>query len=204
MGQAFIEDISNFKVKDAIQFPKEKATLFIGSSSFTLWKDMATWFPDREVINRGFGGSSLTDLIRYQNEIIYPYKPSIIVIYCGENDIANDEKVDGKVVFDRFTTLYKNIRSHFASIPIAYIAMKPSPARWHLRDKYLEGNQLIAEFLNAEANNYFIDVWPFMLNENETPNKNLFIEDMLHMNRSGYEIWAEQINATFAAIKNKN
>lgn len=200
-AQPFIEEISNFKVRDAIAFPKEKATLFVGSSSFRLWKDIESYFPDRVIINRGFGGSTINDLIRYENEIIFPYNPSCIVIYCGENDIANDKNVDGKIVFERFKKLYSDIRSKFAEIPIIYISMKPSPSRWHLQEQYQEGNYLISKFLSENKNSHFIDVWSSMLKDDGMPNEKLFVEDLLHMNKAGYDIWGEIINNNFAMIE---
>lgn len=202
-AQAFIEEVSNFKVRDAIAFPKEKATLFVGSSSFRLWKDIETYFPDRDIINRGFGGSTLNDVISYKNEIIFPYNPSCIVIYCGENDIANDKNVDGKIVFERFKKLYSDIRSKFPEIPIFYISMKPSPSRWGLQEQYLEGNYLISKLLSENKNTYYIDVWSSMLKEDGMPNEKLFVEDMLHMNKAGYDIWGEIINSTFNLINKK-
>lgn len=202
-AQPFIDEISNFKVKDAIAFPREKSTLFVGSSSFRLWKNIETYFPERNIINRGFGGSTLLDLIRYENEIIFPYNPSCMLIYCGENDIANDNAVDGKIVFERFNKLYADIRTKFPGIPVIYISMKPSPARWHLQDQYLEGNHLIAKHYGQDKNFYFADVWQAMLDENNQPNKSLFVEDMLHMNNKGYEIWKEIIDGTFAIIDKK-
>jgi lysophospholipase L1-like esterase len=201
LSQPFLEDISAFKIKDAIKFPQEKSILFIGSSSFTLWKDIESYFPNENVINRGFGGSSIIDLIRYENEIIFPYNPAIIVIYCGENDIAGDEKVDGKVVYERFIKLHADIRAKLFDIPIIYISMKPSPARWHLQDKYSTGNQLIAEYLEMYPNNYYLDMWTLMLDENNMPKEELFIEDKLHINRAGYEIWADALNNIFSEIR---
>lgn len=202
-AQEFIEEISNFKVRDAIAFPKEKATLFVGSSSFRLWKDIESYFPDRDIINRGFGGSTLIDVISYENEIIFPYNPSCIVIYCGENDIANDKNVDGKIVFERFKKLYSDITSKFPEIPIIYISMKPSPSRWDLQEQYLEGNYLISKFLSENKNTYYIDVWSSMLKDDGTPNEKLFVEDRLHMNKAGYNIWGEIINSTFSQINKK-
>src|SRR5919108_5385362 len=80
----FYEEIQAYKKQDSLQFPSKNAILFIGSSSFNFWKDMQEYFPGHTVINRGFGGSSLSDVIRYADQIIYPYQPKQVVIYCGE------------------------------------------------------------------------------------------------------------------------
>src|SRR5437867_1345584 len=86
----YYDDIQAFKKQDQSKFPSKKKILFVGSSSFTMWKDVASYFPKHTIINRGFGGSTLPDVIRYKEDIIYPYKPKQVVIYCGENDFATD------------------------------------------------------------------------------------------------------------------
>src|SRR5476651_483122 len=79
----FRKDIDAFKRKDSLQMPPKHAILFVGSSSFTKWTDVQQYFPGYPIINRGFGGSSLPDVIRYADEIIFPYDPKQIIIYCG-------------------------------------------------------------------------------------------------------------------------
>ena len=98
---AFWNDIQTFKKQDSVQAPPKNSILFIGSSSFTRWKDVHSYFPDYSIINRGFGGSGLNDVIRYANDIIFPYQPKQIVIYCGENDIASDAATS-QMVFEKF------------------------------------------------------------------------------------------------------
>src|SRR5580765_3891060 len=126
-SQPFIDDIKVFKKQDSISFPPKQAILFVGSSSFTKWKDVADYFPGYTIINRGFGGSSLPDVIRYADDIIFPYQPKQIVIYCGENDLAASDTVSAQTVFERFKTLYEMIRKRLATEKIVYVSIKPSP-----------------------------------------------------------------------------
>src|SRR6476661_167550 len=107
----FWNDIVAFKNKDAATPPPQHAILFVGSSSFTKWTDVQDYFPGYTIINRGFGGSTLLDQIRYADDIIFPYQPKQIVIYCGENDLASSDTVTAALVFQRFETLYKTIRA---------------------------------------------------------------------------------------------
>ncbi|MBL7727787.1 MAG: hypothetical protein JNM68_08880, partial [Dinghuibacter sp.] len=88
LAQPYIADIRAFKKQDSLTPPPANAILFVGSSSFTNWTNVHEYFPGKTIINRGFGGSSLTDLIRYAGDVIVPYNPKQIVIYCGENDFA--------------------------------------------------------------------------------------------------------------------
>ena len=108
---AFWDDIQAFKKQDSVSFPPKNAILFIGSSSFTKWTDVQKYFPGYTIINRGFGGSSLPDLIRYANEIVFPYQPKQIVIYCGENDLARSDTVTAELVVKRFRQLFTIIRN---------------------------------------------------------------------------------------------
>ncbi len=191
--QPFYDEIQNFKKQDSINPPPQHAILFVGSSSFNLWKDVQTYFPNYTIINRGFGGSSLTDVIRYANDIIFPYHPKEIVIYCGENDLAASDTVSVQTVFDRFKTLFEIIRSKLHNEKIVYVSIKPSPSREKLMPEMEEANQLIKEFLEREKHTAFVDVYHLMLTEEYKPIPDIFRDDSLHMNAKGYAIWQKAI-----------
>src|ERR1700750_3232021 len=127
--QPFYSDIQAFKKQDSIKTPPQHVILFVGSSSFTKWTDVQSYFPGYAIINRGFGGSSLPDVIRYANDIIFPYHPKEIVIYCGENDFAGDDTLGAQTVVNRFKTLYGMIRVKMKTVPVVFISIKPSPSR---------------------------------------------------------------------------
>jgi lysophospholipase L1-like esterase len=189
----FASDIMKFKEGDKIIPPPENALLFAGSSSFTLWTDVQDYFPEYTIINRGFGGSTLLDQIRYSNEIILPYFPCQIIIYCGENDLAASDTVTPGMVVERFEQLFGLIRSALPDVKVTYVSMKPSPSRWHLSQKMIAANFDIWIFLESQENADFINIWDKMLNEDNLPDSSLFLEDMLHMNASGYKIWQKAI-----------
>ena len=190
----FWNDIQNFKKQDSVSFPPRNAILLIGSSSFTKWTDVQDYFPGYTIVNRGFGGSTLLDEIRYVNDIVFPYKPKQIIIYCGENDLASSDTVTAAMVFDRFKQLFQLIRYKIVA-PIAYISMKPSPSRRHLFPKMRQGNQLIKDFLATQKNVVFIDVHEKMLNTVGEPFPEIFLSDSLHMNAKGYTIWQKEIQS---------
>jgi len=190
--QPFWNDIQNFKKQDSVSFPPKNAILLIGSSSFTKWTDVQDYFPGYTIINRGFGGSTLLDEIRYVNDIVFPYQPKQIIIYCGENDLASSDTVTASMVLDRFKQLFQMMRDK-SEAPIAYISMKPSPSRRHLFPKMREGNQLIKEFLATQKNTAFIDVHQKMLDLTGEPLPEIFLDDSLHMNAKGYAIWKKEM-----------
>lgn len=192
-AQPFINEIKAFKKQDSIYKPASKAILFIGSSSFRMWKDYANYFPGYPIINRGFGGSALPDVIMYANDILFPYQPKQIIIYCGENDFADSDTVTVTTVVARFKTLFQLIRTKMPKVPIAYISMKPSPSRWNMKDKVMAANQQIQEWLVTKKRTNYIDVWAPMLGTDGLPMQDLFLGDNLHMTPKGYAIWQKQI-----------
>ena len=189
----FWNDIQNFKKQDSVSFPPRNAILLIGSSSFTKWTDVQDYFPGYTIVNRGFGGSTLLDEIFYVNDIVFPYQPKQIIIYCGENDLASSDTVSAAMVLDRFKQLFQMIRDK-TEAPISYISMKPSPSRRHLFPKMREGNQLIKDFLTTQKNTAFIDVHQKMLDSTGEPMPEIFLDDSLHMNAKGYAIWKKEMD----------
>ncbi|MBV9986156.1 MAG: G-D-S-L family lipolytic protein [Chitinophagaceae bacterium] len=189
----FRKEIDAFKKKDSVQMPLPANILFVGSSSFTKWTDVLDYFPGYPILNRGFGGSSLPDLIRYADEIIYPYKPKQIVIYCGENDLAAADSATPVMVLQRFTQLFGMIRAHLPGVPLAFISIKPSPSRWKLEPAIVESNKLIKDFLRGQPHTNFIDVHSAMLKPDGSVMDDIFIADKLHMNAKGYTIWTPLI-----------
>jgi lysophospholipase L1-like esterase len=192
-AQPFAGEISAFKKMDSIAMPAKGQILLAGSSSFTLWKDVQNYFPAYPILNRGFGGSSLTDLIYYAEDVIFPYEPKQIIIYCGENDFAGNDSLYPSQVAQRFMDLFSLIRARYKKVPIAYVSMKPSPSRQHLMAKFNVANVMIRNFLKKKKRTSFIDVYHKMLNTDGTPLKDIFLADNLHMNAKGYAIWKELI-----------
>lgn len=190
----FYKDIQHFKTLDSIHPPAKHAILFVGSSSFTKWTDVQAYFPAYPIINRGFGGSSLPDVVQYAGDIIFPYQPKQIVIYCGENDFAgSDTTISGEIVFERFKQLFVLIRRQLPNVSIAFVSMKPSPSRVKLWPKMIAGNTLIKDYLGQQKKAFFIDVYDAMFTADGTVMKDIFLQDNLHMNAKGYAIWQKII-----------
>ncbi len=192
-AQSFLNEVNAFSKQDSLDAPSKNAILLIGSSSFTYWKDVATYFPGRVFINRAFGGSSLTHQIEYVEKVVYPYQPKQILIYCGENDIATSQMVTADSVFNRFVRLHQLIRKKYPAVRISFVSIKPSPVRAEFLSTVIISNKLIADFCRKNKKTDFIDVFSSMLNTEGKPMEELFIADRLHMNAKGYAIWSKII-----------
>lgn len=181
---------NEFKEADLKNPPAKNSILLIGSSSFTFWQDVQDYFPDKDIINRGFGGSTLVDLIYAYKTTVPIYMPKQIVVYCGENDLAFDDSLSSCELLARFKVLYNMIRFDFGDqVVVSYVSMKPSPARKQLMKRFEEGNKLIKDFIGEQEMVNYIDLYPHLLKENGEPDEGLYLDDLLHNNEKGYQVW---------------
>lgn len=188
----FEHEIKAFEEKDRKQMPPEAGTVFVGSSTFTLWKDLEKRFSKYKAINRGFGGSTLPDINQYLQRIVLKYKPAKVVLYAGTNDIA-DLGHDGKQVFADFKSFFQTIEKSLPGTEIYFISMSMAPCRTQWKSSYDEGNQLIKEYAQNTEHLHYLDVIPLMRDSNGKLKKELFGLDQLHMNPQGYRLWAPVI-----------
>jgi lysophospholipase L1-like esterase len=183
----FEKEILAFEAADKTNPPPTGANLFIGSSSIRLWTSLAEDFPKHRVINRGFGGSEIIDSVRYAKRIVLPYKPRLVVLYAGGNDI-NAGKTPEQVAAD-YRAFVKTVHETLPKTRIAYISIAPNPARWAQVDHVRAANSLIEAHARTDERLAFIDVFPKMLGEDGQPRPEIYVADRLHMNPKGYELW---------------
>ncbi len=184
-------EVQTWEEEDRRHPPKPGGVLFIGSSSIRLWKTLAEDFPGVDVINRGFGGSEIADSTDLAHRIVVPYRPRMIVLYAGDNDLANRRAP--RQVRDDFAAFVARVRRDLPEVRIAFIAIKPSLARARLLDKMREANALVRDYAAGQRDVVFIDVFTPMMGPAGKVRGELFVEDGLHLNRAGYELWRSVI-----------
>lgn len=188
--QQWAKEIAKFDASDKEQMPPKQAILFAGSSSMVYWKTKQS-FPYLVTINRGFGGSHLSDSVYYAQQCIIQYEPRIVLVYAGDNDLAqNITPTQIKVDFIKLTKL---IHAKLPKTRILYIAIKPSPKRWSLFKQQQETNQMIADVCKSDDRLQFVDIVKPMLDDKGQPRAELFKDDKLHMNEKGYDLWTRII-----------
>jgi len=188
----FENEITNFEKQDSTNGIDKGEILMIGSSSFRMWETMYKDLAPRKVLNRGFGGSTIPEVIHYADRIIFPYQPEKIVLYAGENDIAAGQSASQ--VFKSYKKFVSLVKEKLPNTKISFVSMKPSISRWHLWHEYKIGNDLIAAFCKTKPKLNYIDISEVMLIDNERIDSIIFIEDGLHMNALGYERWTKIIH----------
>lgn len=184
----FESDIKKFEQHDKNEKVLQGGTVFVGSSTFTMWKGLEHDFAKYKAINRGFGGSTLPDINHYVSRIVCKYKPSKIVLYGGTNDIA-ELKHSGKQVADDFKEFVAKVRMELPNAEIYFVSMSMAPSRIQWKEQYDDGNKLVHQFIKQEMQLHYIDVLPVMRDKDGNVRKELFGPDNLHMNPQGYRLW---------------
>jgi lysophospholipase L1-like esterase len=189
--ERYEKDIRAFEEADKATMPPQGAILFVGASSTRLWKTLGKDFPDQKVINRGFGGSETSDLVHFVDRIVIPYKPRLIVVQEGGNDI-NGGKSPERVLADHKAFVAK-VRAKLPDVRIVITAINPSPLRWAQAEKQKEANRLLKEYAQSADNLDFIDLWDAFLGPDGKPREELYVADRLHNNAAGYKVRAEAV-----------
>ena len=171
---------------DTIWDQSKPSILFTGSSSVRLWKDLQARFPENQVLNTGFGGSQTSDLANFLNELILDYNPSKVFIYEGDNDIFAKKRP--KKIVETFRSVLDTLQQQRPDMKIVLISAKPSISRWKFRSRYRRLNKKLKALALERPAVSYADVWSVMLDRRKLK-KDLFIEDGLHMNSKGYDLW---------------
>ncbi len=169
----------------------EPLIVFTGSSSIRMWKNTAAYFPEYTILNRGFGGSHMSDLLHFAEELIIRYRPSQVFIYEGDNDLGAGKT--SAQILSTTKELVQLLQSKLPKMEIVLISPKPSIARWDRADSYRELNRLLAAYAEDQTGVSFADVWSPMIDADGEVMKDIFLKDGLHMNAKGYDIWANVI-----------
>jgi lysophospholipase L1-like esterase len=187
----FEAEIRAFEVADRASPPPLGGVVFIGSSSIRAWGDVAADFPGVPVLNRGFGSSTLADVVYYADRILLPYRPRLVVLYAGDNDLALGRTPE-RVLGD-YRAFVARLRAARPGVIVAFVAIKPSPARRIFIDRMRETNRLIQAEIARDSLQVYVDVFTPMLDGSGQPRPELFLADSLHMTRAGYLLWRARL-----------
>jgi lysophospholipase L1-like esterase len=182
--------IRAFEAADKANPPAPGQTLFLGSSSIRRW-DTAKSFPNRRTINRGFGGSQVSDSLAFVNRIVIPYRPRTIVFYAGDNDIKAGKSPE--TVLADYKQLVAAVHAKLPETRFVYVAIKPSLARRTLWPKMKQANQSIRALGKDDPRLGFVDIAAPMLGPDGKPKKDLFAKDGLHLSDKGYALWTSLV-----------
>lgn len=189
------KEMATFEEQDR-KNPALGGIVFVGSSSIRLW-DLEKSFPEMSALNRGFGGSEISDSVSHVDLLVIRHKPRTVIFYAGDNDIANG-RTPQQVLSD-YKSFVGKVQAALPQTRLAFIGIKPSIQRWALIEKIRAANALVREFAASDDRLGYIDVDGPMLGWDEKPRKDLFVQDGLHMTPKGYELWTALVRPFLAA-----
>lgn len=181
----FENEIKNFEKEDAEKSIKKGEILFYGSSSWRIWKDMKSDLAPLPVLNRGFGGSTIPELIHYTERVVFPHEPKVLVIYGGENDLTGKKYKSAEQMFDSYRQFVSIIQNRLPKTKICFVSMKLSPSRRKHWETVKKGNAMVKAFSTGKYLSY-VDINPVLFNPNGTVKGELYTQDSLHLNAQGY------------------
>lgn len=193
VAEAPYEDvIRRFERRDERRPPAPGGVLFVGSSSIRLWKTLQTDMAPMHVINRGFGGSTTADVLRYVDRVVLPYRPRAIVYYAGDNDIGRDRQSPTQVA-DGFRRFVDVVAATGRQTDIYFVSIKPSPRRMKRWPQMHEANALVRSYARSAPHVSYIDVASHLLGPDGRPRARYYAKDGVHMVDAGYRVWTRII-----------
>ena len=182
----FAQEIKAFAEWDSKNAAPAQPVLFVGSSSIRLWRTHDS-FPDLPIVNRGFGGSQISDIIHFFDQVVAPYRARVIVFYAGNNDIASGKSAER--VRDDFRRFVQLVHAKQPQTRVIFLAINPSQSRWKFWPEVQKANGLVAQFCQSDSRLLLADFGAPFLGADGLPDSSLYLKDQLHLNDKGYAIW---------------
>ena len=185
----FEKNVAAYEAADKASPPPANAILLVGDSQFYRWKTLAEDLPGYTIVNRGIDSFTMTDVVFFVNRLVLPYKPRMVVVHAGGNDV-NNGRTPQQVLGD-FQALVRAVRPSMPGVPIVFSSVTPGPGRWSQAAVRSETNRLIKEYTQSQPNLVFLDLWTPMLTADGQPREDLWVEDRIHPNHTGYQLRAK-------------
>lgn len=185
------EQLEAYYEEDQRNFPEPGSILFVGSSSIRMWQDLGSYFPEHRILPRGFGGAWISDVLYHMQRLVIAYDPAQIVLYAGENDLANG--VAPEAVVEDVRCFVRLAEIFLPGVPIVVLSVKPSPFSRRILDRQLNTNRMLEELCRSRKNLTYVDVASLMFDAQGRFQTGLYRADGLHVTPEAYRLWAERI-----------
>jgi lysophospholipase L1-like esterase len=197
--EAYREDMERFAREDRKKPPPADVIVFTGSSSITFWKTLKQDMAPLHVLNRGFGGSTLRDVVYWAERAVIAYHPRAVVLFAGTNDLADPNPKTPQAVFEGYLAFVQTVHAALPNVPIYFVGITPTPSRWHYWAAASEANRLIQTYAAADERLRFIDLADKIMGPDGRPERSLYRFDRLHPNKKGYARWISVIKPILMA-----
>lgn len=178
----FEKDVKKYESQNEENPPTAETTFFVGSSTFTRWKEIPNDFAEFHAINRAFGGSRLTDWNNVATaRLLAPFRPNRVVLYCGGNDITGG--ATGEEVMERFKKFLADLRQSNPDVKVHFCALHFAPVCEKNWDKFRFYNDEVKKLAQEDPNLYYVDFENSIRDKDGKVQENLYAKDRLHLTR---------------------
>ena len=181
-------EINAFETEDSLLGKPRYDVVFIGSSTFNNWKTMQADFSPASVINRGFGGSTIREVIYYSDRILFQYQPKVVVLYVGNDLWGDPAEPTTEQLFDYFKLFEQKLHRQLPNTMLNFVSMRPSPEKRNLLEKQNAISNLLIQYAKETPKTNFIDIRPVMYTISGQLRNDIFISDSLHLNDTGNKL----------------
>jgi len=195
---AFQSTVDRWASQDDLAPWEPGRTVFVGSSSMRLWTRLQEDFSEWAPIQRGFGGSRLWDVVEHSEELITRHDPQGVVIFAGTNDI--NAGLSAVETLTAYRCLVERIADELGDVPIGFIAVTPTPARWSQWPEATALNDAVEALADEWPDLHFFDPTDLFLATGSPPDASLFVSDGLHLSPAGYALWTAVIRPQLASF----
>lgn len=182
---------------------KECDFLVFGDSWTDFWQDTqnkngGTFYDDIKIyakgvlsVNVGIGGTKYCDWFDLIYDIVIPYRPKKIFVHLGGNDLA--AKFGVKKTFANFIRIAKSLKKALPETKFYVSAVCPI-LDYNSYDEETKLNEYTEKYC-AENGLFFVKTDSVFKKDGKVmPNVlDYFIEDKIHLNLKGYEIWGKYV-----------
>jgi lysophospholipase L1-like esterase len=182
----FEKEVRTYEAADKIASPPPGSILLAGDSQFYRWKTVHDDLPGYTIVNRGIDSFTTADLVYFAERLVIPYKPRMIVLHVGGNDV-NNGRTPEQVLAD-FRSFVAKVRPALPTVPIAFSSITPGPGRWSQAGQRKQTNLLVKKYIATQPHLLFIDLWDAMLTPDGQPREDLWVADRIHPNHEGYMV----------------
>ena len=194
----FEKDIVEYEKKSVETPPPDHCTIFVGSSTWALWGDqLEKDFAEFQAVNRGFGGSTVPEVLHVMHRIVTPHKPARVMFFCGGNDIAGGATAE--VTFENFKTFLIRLWDTSPNTEVFFVSVTGAPVRERFFDETRKYNMLVRDLAGTMTRLHYIDTFVTLTGEDGKADEKYFLQDRLHLNRDGQERWIPVITDALRA-----
>lgn len=199
----YAADVEELAAKAAADPRKDIDVLFFGSSSIRLWNGLEEMMTPLSVVNRGYGGATVRDILVNYDKLMAHYNPKAFVVFCDNDICGNEVNLTLSGVLDHYRLLFNRLDQDYPGVPVFFLSWKYSGLRAFMRDTQKLVNDVMADYASSSEQVTFVDVNATLLQPDGDINQSLFESDNLHINRDGYLLWTSVLKPQLLEVCGK-